>query len=109
MNCEIAIIMPALNEERSIEYVIDEIPKNLISKIVVVDNGSTDKTAIRAEKRRDSGQRDKTRIYGNACLKGIEYLEDNPPSIVVFLDADYSDNPQYLHSLINPIAGKKVI
>jgi len=49
------------------------------------------------------------RGYGNACLKGIEYLEDNPPSIVVFLDADYSDNPQYLHSLINPIAGKKVI
>lgn len=47
------------------------------------------------------------RGYGNACLKGIEYLKDNPPSIVVFLDADYSDNPQYLHALINPIAEKK--
>ncbi|MCW3976012.1 MAG: glycosyltransferase family 2 protein [Candidatus Bathyarchaeota archaeon] len=107
MNCKIAIIMPALNEEKSIEYLIDEIPKNLISQIVVVDNGSTDETAIIAEKKGAIVVEETKRGYGNACLKGIEYLEENPPSIVVFLDADYSDNPQYLHALINPIAEKK--
>lgn len=107
MNCKIAMIMPALNEEKSIELLLDEIPKNLISQIVVVDNGSTDKTAIKAEKKGAIVVEETKRGYGNACLKGIEYLEENPPSIVVFLDADYSDDPKHLQSLINPIIEKK--
>ena len=95
MNCKIAIIMPALNEEKSIEYLIDEIPKNLISKIVVVDNGSTDETAIIAEKKGAIVVEETKRGYGNACLKGIEYLEENPPSIVEWCPAPlYQAGPQ---------------
>ncbi|NNM23365.1 MAG: glycosyltransferase family 2 protein, partial [Flavobacteriaceae bacterium] len=43
--------------------------------------------------------------YGRACLKGLEYVSglDNLPDIVVFLDGDYSDYPQHLVSLVEPI------
>jgi hypothetical protein len=45
--------------------------------------------------------------YGNACLKGIEYLKEKPkseqPDIVVFIDGDYSDYPQEMHGLVDPI------
>ena len=46
---------------------------------------------------------EKQKGYGHACLKGIMYLENNPPEIVVFLDGDFSDYPEDLTSLVNPI------
>lgn len=100
----IGIIIPALNEEESIGRVISEIPKNLVSEIVVVDNGSTDRTGIVAG---NCGARvidEPTRGYGRACAAGIKYFEENPPSIIVFLDGDYSDFPGEVSHLVQPIA-----
>ncbi len=45
---------------------------------------------------------EKSRGYGNACLKGINAISDNT-DIVVFLDGDYSDYPQDLEKLVSPI------
>ncbi|HNP08013.1 MAG TPA: glycosyltransferase family 2 protein, partial [Cyclobacteriaceae bacterium] len=46
--------------------------------------------------------------YGRACLKGIDYLKNSPPDIVVFLDADYSDYPEDMVDLLNPIMNSDV-
>lgn len=99
------VIIPALNEERSIGQVIGDIPRDLVTEIVVVDNGSTDSTAQVAS---DSGATviDEGRMgYGQACLAGISYIKSSSymPDIIVFLDGDYSDYPQEIKDLISPI------
>lgn len=99
------VIIPALNEERSIGQVIGDIPRGLVTEIVVVDNGSTDSTAQVAS---DSGATvvDEGRMgYGQACLAGISYIKSSSymPDIIVFLDGDYSDYPQEMKTLISPI------
>lgn len=99
------VIIPALNEEEAIAKVVGDIPKEIVRNIVVVDNGSTDKTA---EAARDAGAlvyAQNERGYGAACLKGIEVLSnfEPVPELVVFLDGDYSDHPEQMHQVIAPI------
>jgi glycosyltransferase involved in cell wall biosynthesis len=101
------VIIPAYNEEDSIAKVIGDIPQNLVSEIIVVDNNSTDGTA---EVARNSGATvliEQRKGYGAACLRGIEYLKNIKPEIVVFLDGDYSDYPGELSDIIDPILEKK--
>lgn len=96
----VGVVIPALDEERAIDRVIGEIP-GCVDDIVVVDNGSRDRTA---EIARIAGARvvcEGERGYGAACLKGIEALGD--VDIVVFLDGDYSDHPGEMLGLIDPI------
>lgn len=100
---KIAVIIPALNEEKAIAKVIREIPKNVVNQIVVADNGSTDKTAEVAKKLGITVVFEPNRGYGNACLAGMEYLAKSPPDIVVFLDGDYSVYPEEIPKLIQPI------
>ena len=105
MKQKIIVIIPAYNEEASIAKVIQDLPPALVSEIVVVDNNSTDKTS---ENAKDAGATvlfQKLKGYGNACLMGIEYLKkmDTSPSIVVFIDGDYSDYPEQLSIVIKPI------
>lgn len=100
----IDVIIPAYNEEKSIAKVIAEIP-DFVSEVVVVDNGSTDNTAIEA---RDGGATvlsEANRGYGNACLKAIAYCKGKaiPPDVVVFIDGDYSDYPEQMPDLLRPI------
>ena len=99
------VIIPALNEERSIGQVIAEIPRGLVTEIVVVNNGSTDSTAQVAS---DSGATvidEERKGYGQACLAGISYIKSFSymPDIIVFLDGDYSDYPGEMKDLISPI------
>lgn len=98
-----AVIIPAFNEEKSIPLVINDIPKSLISEIVVVNNGSSDRTEKICQDIGVSVIKEWRKGYGYACLKGIEYLKRKSPDIIVFLDADYSDFPEELPSLITPI------
>ena len=68
------VIIPALNEEASISKVIGDIPKSLVRDIVVVDNGSTDKTVEKAQEAGAIVLQENQRGYGAACLKGISYM-----------------------------------
>ncbi|MGA8832530.1 MAG: TIGR04283 family arsenosugar biosynthesis glycosyltransferase [Desulfomonilaceae bacterium] len=96
----IAVIIPALNEEKSIGRVLTAIPK-WIDEIIVVDNGSTDNTPTIAAKHGARVVFEPQRGYGSACLKGIASLGE--PDIVVFMDADFSDHPEEAHLLVDPI------
>jgi glycosyltransferase involved in cell wall biosynthesis len=106
MSLKVSVIIPAFNEESSIGLVLNDLPKDTLHEIIVVDNGSTDDTANVA---RASGARVVEEIqkgYGSACLRGIAEL--NQPDIVVFLDGDFSDYPEEITQLIELIiSGEK--
>ena len=96
----ISVIIPTLNEERSIGHVLDAIP-SWGDDIVVVDNGSTDGTTHVAQQRGARVIHEPHRGYGTACLKGIAALK--PCDIVVFLDGDFSDYPEEMYQLVDPV------
>jgi glycosyltransferase involved in cell wall biosynthesis len=104
----IKVIIPAFNEEKSISKVIAEIP-DLVEEIVVVNNNSTDQTVQVSTKAGATVITEKSKGYGYACLKGIDYLsqKDKTPEILVFLDGDFSDFPQELTKVIQPILDDK--
>jgi glycosyltransferase involved in cell wall biosynthesis len=100
----VSVIIPALNEEEPIAGVVREVAATKIpADIIVVDNGSTDRTAERA---RDAGARvmsEPVPGYGRACIAGIRSLSPEC-DIVVFLDGDGSDCPEFMSQLVDPIA-----
>ncbi len=101
----ILVIIPAFNEEKAITKVINEIPKEIVQYIVVVNNASKDNTEEEAKKAGATVLYEEKKGYGYACLKGIEYAKqlNLPIDIVVFIDGDYSDFPQQIPELIKPI------
>jgi glycosyltransferase involved in cell wall biosynthesis len=101
----IDIIIPAFNEENSVGNVVNDIPKELVREIIVVNNNSTDDTAINAINAGATVLTEPNMGYGNACLKGMEHIanKENSPDIIVFLDADYSDYPEEMVDVIKPI------
>src|SRR5882672_4041191 len=92
----IAVVIPALNEEASLPYVLTDLPKDVVQEVVVIDNGSSDRTAELARAQGATVLNEPRRGYGSACLAGIAYLKAREPDVVVFLDADYSDYPDEL-------------
>ncbi len=105
MNKNIKVIIPAFNEENSIAKVIRDIPKDWVSEIVVVNNNSKDDTANAAMKAGATVLREDRQGYGYACLKGMAYVSEQypAPDIIVFMDADYSDHPEQLPEVVQPI------
>ena len=99
----ITVIIPAYNEEKSIGKVVEDIPRDIVSHVIVVNNNSNDSTVQVAS---DAGAivlDEEQRGYGWACLKGIEHSKTLNTEIVVFLDGDYSDYPQEIPDVIAPI------
>jgi glycosyltransferase involved in cell wall biosynthesis len=98
----ISVIVAALNEEAAIANVINSVPKNLADEIVVVDNGSRDRTADVA---RSAGARvvnEPVPGYGRAFRAGLRSVSPEC-EIVVFLDGDGSDCPEMMDRLVTPI------
>ncbi len=107
MKPRVVVLIPALNEEESIQLVIRDISRDFVSEIIVINNGSSDSTKYKAKESGALVIDAPKQGYGRACLTGIQYLKSNPPSIVVFLDADYSDIASALPYLIQPIIDGK--
>lgn len=101
-NNKIGLIIPAYNEEHSISSVLGDVP-DCVDFIIVADNNSTDSTAEQARLLGAEVVFQPIRGYGNACLKGMERLAAENVDIVVFLDGDYSDYPNELTLVIDPI------
>ena len=101
---KIGVIIPAYNEALSIKKVITKIP-SLADEILVINNGSTDETQIKAVSAGATVLNEPKKGYGHACLCGINYFNNltEPPEIIVFLDGDYSDYPEDLNEIIKPI------
>ena len=110
MSYNIKVIIPAFNEQNAVGLVIDEIPSELVSEIIVVDNGSTDDTCEVAKSKGATVLEENKRGYGQACLCGLQYIanQKQKPDIVVFLDGDHSDFPEEMNDLVNPIINDKM-
>jgi glycosyltransferase involved in cell wall biosynthesis len=104
-NKKISVIIPAINEEKSIGKVLADIP-NWVDDVIVVDNGSIDSTAAVARAGGAKVIEEFNRGYGSACIKGMEQLQQ--PDIVVFLDGDYSDYPEEMAELVDPIIDRNI-
>ena len=98
----VSVIIAALNEETAIRKVVEEVPRHIADEIIVVDNGSTDRTA---EVAREAGARvihEPRRGYGRAFRAGLRAISPDC-KIVVFLDGDDSDYPEMMDRLVEPI------
>lgn len=110
----VGLVMPAFDEEQALPLVLAEVPRAALARLVVVDNGSRDGTARVAAQGGAEVVAEPRRGYGQACLAGIERLLTRPApdgepaledaDVIVFLDADHSDYPAELPSLVAPIA-----
>ena len=90
-----------MNEEESIAGVLEQIPHEIVQQVIVVDNGSTDRTAEIAQAMGATVVREDFRGYGAACYAGTQAASD--ADILVFLDGDGADDPQEIPLLVNPI------
>jgi len=100
---DIVLIIPARNEDLSLPGVLGNVPTE-ITRVVVVDNGSTDATAQVAAEYGVQVVTEPVAGYGRACLAGLAFLLNDPPDIVAFVDADGSDELSRLPDLIDPVA-----
>ncbi len=100
----VSVIIPALNEEEPIADVVRAIAKSGVPhEIIVVDNGSADRTAERAREAGAKVVSEPRHGYGRACAAGVRALSPEC-EIVVFLDGDGSDCPEFMDQLVDPIA-----
>lgn len=97
----VVAIIPALNEEASVGKVIADLP-DIISSIIVCDNGSTDRTVQVASEAGAQVVTEPERGYGAACLKAVSAVPEST-DILLFIDGDYSDYPQEAVDVLRPI------
>jgi len=98
----ISVIIAALNEEAAIAQVIQAVPRHVADEIIVVDNGSSDRTTEVAAAAGARVVRELRRGYGRAFRAGLRAIAANS-QIIVFLDGDGSDYPEMMDRLVGPI------
>jgi glycosyltransferase involved in cell wall biosynthesis len=98
----ISVVIPALNEEQVVGRAVAAIPRSVVHEVIVVDNGSTDRTSDEARRAGAKVLMEPARGYGNACLAGTQAVSSDC-DIIVLMDADLSDDPSQIPLLIAPI------
>jgi glycosyltransferase involved in cell wall biosynthesis len=98
----VSVIIAALNEEEAIANVINSVPQDVADEIVVVDNGSRDRTAEIAAAAGARVVKEPVAGYGRAFRAGLRSISPEC-EIVVFLDGDGSDCPEMMERLVTPI------
>jgi glycosyltransferase involved in cell wall biosynthesis len=99
----VCLVIPALNEAEVIGEVVRSVPRSVVNQIIVVNNGSTDATAQAAENAGAIVVSQPTQGYGRACRAGMNAAIKAGADIVVFIDGDGSDCPEFMSDLIRPI------
>src|SRR5229473_4399177 len=102
MKSFVSVIIVALNEEAAIGEVVRKVPRDIADEIIVVDNGSTDRTAEVAEAAGSRVVTEPKHGYGRAFQAGLRSISPDC-EIVVFLDGDDSDYPETMNRLVEPI------
>lgn len=108
---QVVVVIPALDEEQALPLVLAAIPRDLARLVVVVDNGSTDRTADVARAGGAFVVHEGRRGYGRACLAGLDVVLGGRDGVaplrnedvVVFLDADRSDHPEEMPLVAGPV------
>jgi glycosyltransferase involved in cell wall biosynthesis len=99
----VSVVIPCLNEEDPISAVVCEVAAQGVDEVIVVDNGSTDRTASRAAAAGARVISEPTRGYGRACAAGLAGVRADA-EIVCFLDGDGSDVASFLGRIVTPVA-----
>jgi glycosyltransferase involved in cell wall biosynthesis len=102
MGPPVALILPALDEELAIGVTLDSLAGRGLAQVIVVDNGSRDRTAEVARSCGVQVVHEPRRGYGWACLAGMAALQPQI-QVVVFMDADGSDDPDDLARILAPV------
>ena len=98
----VAVIIPALNEEEAVAHVLADVTWDLVHQVIVVDNGSTDRTGEVAQAAGARVVREERRGYGYACAAGVAAAADGF-DVLVFMDGDGSDDAKQMWAIIEPI------
>ena len=102
MKSFVSVIIVALNEEAAIGEVVRKVPRDIADEIIVVDNGSNDRTAEVAEAAGAHVVTEPKHGYGRAFQAGLRSISPDC-EIVVFLDGDGSDYPEMMNRLVEPM------
>jgi glycosyltransferase involved in cell wall biosynthesis len=97
----VTVIIPALDEEGAISETVARLDRSLVHEIIVVDNGSHDRTAERAAAAGARIVREPRQGYGSACLAGVRAAGNT--TVLAFLDGDGSDDPKDLPRILAPV------
>ena len=97
----VSVVIPTHNEAQAIGRVLADLPRALVTEVIVVDSNSTDGTPHLAGTMGARVIEEPCRGYGRACLTGLANTQN--PDVVVFLDGDYSDRPSELPLILAPI------
>jgi glycosyltransferase involved in cell wall biosynthesis len=98
---KLSVIIPALNEEESLPFVLGELPWSTLHQVIVVDNGSQDQTAVVAAAHGAHVVYEPQRGYGAACQAGVRAAAE--ADILIFFDADGSFDAYEIPLLVDPI------
>jgi glycosyltransferase involved in cell wall biosynthesis len=97
---KLSVSISALNEEESLPFVLAERPWATLHQLIVVDNGSQDRTAEVAAAHGALVVREPRRGYGAPCLAGVQAATEE--DILIFLDADGSFDAHEIPALVGP-------
>lgn len=106
MSRNVWIVIPAYEEERTIGSVIDGLKREGYNQIIVVDDGSKDRTAeIARSKGVEVVRHDRNRGLGSAIRTGLREARDRSAEVVVTFDADGQHDPDEIQKLLDALDG----